>query len=206
MTWSPLLLKKLALAVAVIVMAGLLLALIGSRVPNEGTAGNAGHIAASGQDFASGFKLFYPFTESRALAPMTFYRVQGQPIKIEDYRGRYVLLHFWATWCAPCARELPLLERFQIEMAGKNLAILPVSVDFDKPMPEISEFMQKNGVETLPAIVGEQNEGIWQVVSGGLPASFIIGPDGRILYKMIGEADWTSKSARAFFDDILENN
>ncbi|HEY8190147.1 MAG TPA: TlpA disulfide reductase family protein, partial [Micavibrio sp.] len=157
MAWSSSLAKKLAIAIAAIAAAGLLAFMI-SRVANDGKAGNAEYTALPRPDneFAAQFKLFYPFTEARGLAPMTFRDADGKTVSADDFKGRFILLHFWATWCAPCARELPLLDRFQTEIAGKKLVILPVSADFDMPAAKISEFMKKNNANNLPVLIGVQ--------------------------------------------------
>lgn len=207
-SWFALARKKWFIAVAAAVF--LLAAIPVFRVSNDAGTGNDEHAvsAAHVQEFAAQFKQFHAFTEDRGLAPMAFRDSSGRMLSVDDYRGQFILLHFWATWCAPCAAELPLLDRFYVERTGTEtgMTIIPVSVDFDMPVVRLVDFMKKNEAGALPVIVGVQNAAIWEIVSGGLPASLIMSPDGRVLYKAGGEADWTSPATRAFFDDLLNTS
>lgn len=156
--------------------------------------------------FAQDFGYFYPFAEPRGMLPMTLADPAGKKIVLDDFRGKIVLVHFWATWCAPCLKELPTLKALQNRSEGEKFKILTISLDYDKGAPVIAEFMKKHGVETLPALVVPKGDPAWNDLSGfGLPTSFLIGPDGRVLYKMIGDTDWSSPVTYAFIDDLLTN-
>lgn len=152
------------------------------------------------------FKMFYAYHDDpRGMVPMTFRDAGGAIHTLDDYKGKVVVLNFWATWCAPCARELPTLKRLQDQRGGDNFTVLAASADFGMPAARILEFMKKNGAEGTPLAMLDETDGVWDVVSTGLPITFIIAPDGRVIYKMIGETDWSGKDILALVDNLLKN-
>lgn len=156
--------------------------------------------------FSAQFSAFYPYADRRGMVPVKFAGPDGTTRTLEDYKGKTVLLHFWATWCAPCVEELPKLQALQMERAGAHFVILPVALDYDVPHTQVGAFMKKNGVESLPVLLVFKDDPAWDTLTGfALPTSFLIGPDGRVLYKMVGDADWTSKDSLAFIDNLLTN-
>lgn len=156
--------------------------------------------------FSAQFSAFYPYTDRRGMMPLNFAGPDGETQTLEDYKGKTVLLHFWATWCAPCVEELPTLQALQQERAGAHFVILPVALDYNVPHTQVGKFMKKHGAGDLPVFLVPQNDPSWDTLTGfALPTSFLIGPDGRVLYKMVGDADWTAKSSLAFIDNLLTN-
>lgn len=156
--------------------------------------------------FGQDFEYFYPFEEPRGMIPMTLTGPGGKTARLDDFRGQVVLVHFWATWCPPCIKELPTLKALQDKSEGKNLKIVTVSLDYGKRPEQIFEFMKKHKVETLPAYQVLSSDKSWNDLSGfGLPTSFLVGADGRVLYKMVGDTDWSSPVVQAFIEDILTN-
>jgi len=156
--------------------------------------------------FSAQFSAFFPYTDRRGMVPLNFAGPDGIMQTLEDYKGKTVLLHFWATWCAPCVEELPKLQALQQERAGAHFVILPVALDYNAPHTQVGAFMKKHNVENLPVLLVSKDDPAWDTLTGfSLPTSFLIGPDGRVLYKMVGDADWTSKDSLAFIDNLLTN-
>jgi thiol-disulfide isomerase/thioredoxin len=177
--------------------------LCGISVPKAFAAGNDQQRETA---FAKQFSAFYPYTERRGMEPMNFFDGTGKTITLNDYKGQVVLLHFWATWCAPCSKELPTLQALQTQRAGEGFAIVPVALDFNKTQPQITQFMKKHGAEGLPALMVPENDKAWDTLATfPLPTSFLIGPNGQVLYKMIGDADWVSPESLALIDYLLTN-
>lgn len=127
----------------------------------------------------------------------------GRPVSLSDYRGKIVVLNFWASWCGPCIDELPSLNRFAERYASKGVEVLGVSLDED---PEkYSEFLQKyrvgfTTVRNINRIVSEQY-GTYK-----LPETFIVGRDGRLLHKVIGAVDWTTPQMTSYFDGLVNGS
>lgn len=177
--------------------------LCGISVPKAPATGNDQQRETA---FAKQFSAFYPFTERRGMEAMTLVDGNGKTTTLDDYRGRVVLLHFWATWCAPCIKELPTLQSLQAQRGGEGFVIVPVALDFNKTHAQITKFMKKHGAEGLPALMVPENDKAWDALAGfPLPTSFLIGADGRVLYKMIGDANWDSPENLAFIDHLLTN-
>jgi peroxiredoxin len=115
--------------------------------------------------------------------------LSGQRLELSQYRGKVVLLNFWATWCAPCRSEIPRFVDLQNKYGSQGLQIVGISLD-DDPKP-VSRFYQQAKMNYPVAIgnakLAEQYGGVL-----GLPVSFLIGRDGRIYAKHVGEADISS--------------
>ena len=123
-------------------------------------------------------------------------------ISLGDYAGQIVLLNLWASWCAPCVAELPELQALKeyYGVQGGELAVLAVSVDHRKTMPEIAEFLARHDVSDAALYHDFRGDLQLALPFTSLPTSFLIGRDGRVLYKMTGKAHWTDKRMLKFLD------
>ena len=124
-----------------------------------------------------------------ALAPdFKLTQLDGQKLQLSSYRGKVVLLDFWATWCDPCREEIPHFVELQQQYGSKGLQIIGVSMD-DSPDPVVP-FAQKFHIN-YPIVMG--NAQIGEAYGGvlGLPIAFLIGPDGRIYKKHVGATNAT---------------
>lgn len=112
--------------------------------------------------------------------------LNGHSLQLSDYRGKVVLLDFWATWCTPCREEIPHLVELQKKYRDQGLQIIGVSMD-DSPEP-VREFYRRFHMN-YPVVMG--NAGIGELYGGvlGLPIAFVIGRDGHISAKHIGATD-----------------
>jgi len=113
-------------------------------------------------------------------------QLNGQPLHLASYRGKVVLLDFWATWCVPCRAEIPHFIELQQKYGDRGLQIIGVSMD-DGPEP-VRDFYQQFHMN-YPVVMGNAKTG--ELYGGvlGLPIAFIIGKDGLIDSKKIGAAD-----------------
>ncbi len=123
----------------------------------------------------------------RPLAPdFTLTDLGGKPLTLSSYRGKVVLLDFWATWCDPCRDEIPRFIALQDKYRDRGLQIVGVSMDDTaEPVREFQERFRMN----YPVVMGSARIG--ELYGGilGLPVAFLIGPDGRICSKHFGETD-----------------
>ena len=123
----------------------------------------------------------------RGTAPdFTLTDLSGKPLTLSSYRGKVVLLDFWATWCDPCRDEIPRFIVLQDKYGARGLQIIGVSMD-DSPEP-VRQF-QKRFRMNYPAVMGTARIG--ELYGGilGLPVAFLIGSDGRIYSKHVGTTD-----------------
>lgn len=120
---------------------------------------------------------------------------------LADWRGKWVVLNFWATWCAPCRKEMPSLDRLQAEMP--DLAVLPVATGRNA-VDGIARFYEEAGVTNLPVLRDPKSELARQVGVMGLPVTLILNPEGQEVARLIGDAEWDSDSAKAVLAAFME--
>ena len=124
----------------------------------------------------------------------------GQVHRLADYNGKVVLVNFWATWCEPCRAEMPSIDGLRSAMEGKPFQVL--AVNLAEPVSRIEKFIAHDAA-ALPAAARSRRRGGESLEGALLPASFLIGRDGRIRYVAYGELDWTSAPVRARVDELL---
>lgn len=125
-------------------------------------------------------------TGSRAAPELTLPSLEGGTVSLASQRGKVVLLNFWATWCDSCKEELPALNALDARLKGRPFALLSVSLD-DDAAKVVPPFARKHGVK-YPVLVADMKVlSRWGV--RGLPATFLIGPDGGIVKRWLGPID-----------------
>ncbi len=124
----------------------------------------------------------------------------GRTLQLSDYRGKVVVLNFWATWCAPCVQEMPSLNRLTETYAPKGVVVLAVSVDDDEQA--LRQFAAKH--ELKMTILRDPDRKIsrsYQTFQ--YPETYILDRQGRLVQKVIGGEDWSSPQVAAFFEQIV---
>jgi peroxiredoxin len=123
--------------------------------------------------------------------------------RLADYRGKTVLVNFWATWCAPCRDEMPSMERLRRSMEGRPFVILAVNVGENGRTAR--EFAEKLA---LGFTVVLDRDGRTTRAWGArvLPASYVIGPDGAIRYSYFGDLDWSSEAVRGRIESLMRKH
>jgi len=132
--------------------------------------------------------------------PLALQDLEGRPHALEDYRGKVVLINFWATWCEPCRAEMPSINRLRTTLAGQPFAVL--AVNLAESEPRIRRFMDQVPLD-FPVLLDRDSAVAKAWRTRVLPASFLVGPDGRIRYSVIGEYDWTQDGARKAIFSLL---
>lgn len=126
----------------------------------------------------------------------------GGDTTLKDYHGKYILLNFWATWCAPCRQEMPHLAKLQKEFGGDNFEVLTIATGRNAP-EGIKRFFVENGITGLPRHQDPRKALASQMAVAALPVTIILDPDGKEIARLTGDADWYSDSARKIIKALV---
>jgi thiol-disulfide isomerase/thioredoxin len=143
-------------------------------------------------------------SEPKAVTRAKFYLADGKgKARLSKFKGKYVLLNFWATWCAPCRREMPMLADLQSEFGGDDFIVLTVATGRNTPNG-IDKFFDEVGITNLPKHTDPKQALARDMGIFGLPITVLINPDGKEIARLRGDAEWYSDSARAIIAALLD--
>jgi thiol-disulfide isomerase/thioredoxin len=134
----------------------------------------------------------------RRLPDLSFRDGEGKPVRLADFHGRSVLLNLWATWCVPCRKEMPALDRLQGEINAKEFAIVAVNIDTGDPAKP-HRYLSEVGIKNL-AYYDDPSTNVFQELKRvgravGLPTSILIDRAGCEIGYLAGPAEWSSEEA-----------
>jgi thiol-disulfide isomerase/thioredoxin len=133
---------------------------------------------------------------------LSFTDREGQPVRLADMRGRVVVLNLWATWCAPCVREMPALDRLQALTGGPDVEVVALSLDRGG-MAQVGPFFERLGLTNLAIYLDPPSEAMKAFRPRGLPTTIILGRDGRELGRVEGELEWDGAAGQGIVRDAL---
>ena len=126
--------------------------------------------------------------------------LEGRAHDLAAYKGKVVLINFWATWCEPCRQEMPSIQRLRDKLGPKAFSVLAVNVD--EPDARVRRFIKETGLDlTVLMDPGKTVTSSWSVRY--LPVSFIVGADGRIRYRVVGDIDWGNETVVGMISRLL---
>jgi cytochrome c biogenesis protein CcmG, thiol:disulfide interchange protein DsbE len=131
-------------------------------------------------------------------APDFIIQDQGQTIKLDQYRGKTVVLNFWASWCPPCLEEFPSLEQLQEQIP--NVVVLAVS--FDTDADAYRQYVADNHLRNMVIALDLSQKSNLAFGTTRPPETYIIDPQGRIRRKFIGAQDWTSPEIENYLRNL----
>lgn len=130
--------------------------------------------------------------------------LDGTDRSLAEWQGRWVVLNFWATWCAPCRKEMPSLERLSTAYTDSNIAVVTVATGRNPP-PAIKRFFTEIGVENLPVLLDPKSVLARQMGVLGLPLTVILNPEGQEVARLIGDAEWDAEDAHAMLTALTRD-
>jgi thiol-disulfide isomerase/thioredoxin len=143
------------------------------------------------------------FHPSAKPAGVTLMRtMDGAETFLSDYRGKYLLVNFWATWCAPCLKEMPQLDALQKEFGGDDFQVLTIATGRNQPAA-ITRFFKKADITALPVLTDAKQELAREMDVLGLPVTLVLDRQGREVARMVGAAEWYGDSARAIIAALI---
>jgi thiol-disulfide isomerase/thioredoxin len=143
--------------------------------------------------------------------PVTIQDGDGREIALADFRGRVVLLNFWATWCVPCLKEMPALDRLEGRLGGSDFAVVAVSIDrTGKAAAE--PWLRQAGIQHLKIYLDPQSRAPFAfrnalgTSSIELPVSVLLDREGRVVGSLKGAAEWDAPEAEALIRAVMKES
>jgi peroxiredoxin len=124
----------------------------------------------------------------------------GQQVSLKDFRGKIVLLDFWATWCPPCRQSIPALQELHKEYSSKGFLVVGVSLDEDPGV--VPEFVKQEGID-YPILLGGESDVSLSYEVRGIPAMYLVDKQGRVVRRWIGYDSPMKKEWRDSINALL---
>ena len=149
-----------------------------------------GALAGVKPDMAKGaMERFKVAKTPRPLPDLEIQNADDKPLKLDDFKGKVVLLNFWATWCAPCVKEMPSLDRLQAAFPKDKFLIVPLSID-GPSKPKVAPFYKDQKLANLGIYFDKGRKTMQGLDVTLLPTSILVDAQGRELGRIEGDADW----------------
>jgi thiol-disulfide isomerase/thioredoxin len=145
----------------------------------------------------------FTYALQRQAGPDIPFEIDGSPTSVKEFRGKVILVNFWATWCEPCLRELPSLDQLQARLGGADFAVVAIAADARGP--EIARrFLDKLEVKKLK-LYRDPMLRLTSSIGGAnvLPVSILYDRRGDEIGRLVGEADWQSPEALALIENAI---
>ena len=139
--------------------------------------------------------------KGKPLPDFSLMDLKGEKHSLSDYKGKVVLLNFWATWCPPCVKEMPSMQRLQDKYQSKDFEILAVNMGEDSTTIEI--FLQKMTLN-FPILLDSDGAILKQWKIFAFPTTFLVDREGNIAYALFGGLEWDSPEAVAVVDELMK--
>ena len=127
--------------------------------------------------------------EPTAAAPTKLNDVQGKTVSLQDFRGKVVLVNFWATYCKPCREEMPSLERLKTRLGARGLNVIGIAVAEETSV--VTRFLSTRPV-SFPILLDREAASMAQWKAIALPSTYLVDRRGRLRAKLVGGTDWES--------------
>ncbi|NJO38697.1 MAG: TlpA family protein disulfide reductase [Rhizobiales bacterium] len=141
-------------------------------------------------------------TDAGPVPEVTFLDADGHERSLSEFQGRVVVLNLWATWCAPCRKEMPSLDRLQQTLGGADLEVIALAVDRGD-LARVLDFYREVGVETLAVYHDSSAKAGRTLRAPGLPTTLIIDRKGDEVGRVLGDAEWDGEDVIALLKAVI---
>ena len=142
----------------------------------------------------------FPMHPSPVSVPeLSFLNKERKEISLQEFKGQTIILNVWATWCVPCRKEMPALDRLEAKLGSSKFQVVPLSIDRNG-LEKVEKFYRELHLDRLPIFVDETGKAPRVLATVGIPTTLLIDPNGREIGRQIGPAEWDSPSMIAFLE------
>ncbi|MDN3519068.1 TlpA disulfide reductase family protein [Aquisalimonas lutea] len=147
-----------------------------------------------------GFKLS---AEPQRVPDVAFTDAAGNPLTFDDFSGRVVLVNIWATWCPPCRKEMPTLDRLQAELGGPDFEVLTLSID-QAGVGVVEDFFAEIDIQHLDIYIDDTGQAAATLNAVGVPTTLLLNREGEEIGRLVGEAEWDTPEMVAFLSNVVQ--
>lgn len=142
------------------------------------------------------------FDEPKPAPKAEFLGPDGEVLHFEDFKGQALLVNLWATWCAPCVKELPSLDALEKQRGGEGFKVIAISLD-KEGLSVIDPFFETNEITSLKAYADPKSKIKREFGAPGLPTTYLINRNGQVVAWFVGPTEWDDPKALASVDRLL---
>ena len=150
--------------------------------------------AATEEKPALGDRFMQVASVPRSLPELLFQNANGKALALTDFSGKLVLLNVWATWCTPCRKEMPALDRLQQQLGGPGFEVVALSIDRGGAAA-VQAFYEELDIRALSVYVDRTSEAASKLGAIGIPTTILVDREGRELWRKVGPAEWDGAEA-----------
>jgi thiol-disulfide isomerase/thioredoxin len=143
------------------------------------------------------------FDQPREVPEIHFIDAEERALTLADFRGKVVLLNIWATWCVPCRKEMPALDRLEGQLGGDDFVVLPLSID-RAGLPAVKRFYEELALQKLGIYVDSSGAASRALGAPGVPTTLLIDRNGREIARKMGAAEWDGPDMVALIQRQIE--
>ena len=167
----------------------------------SGAAGMAG--AAPRAELATGAMRNFTFADApKPVAEGDFKDLDDNPANFAAFKGKLTLLNLWATWCVPCRKEMPGLDKLAQKLSGEHFQVVALAIDRAGP-GKVKAFIDEVGASHLKVYVDQTTRLGRPLGAIGMPTTLLLDPEGREIGRILGEAQWDAPEAETLIKAIL---
>ena len=148
--------------------------------------------------------IFNVWESPRPIPDLAFVDADGKQVSLSAFRGKIILLNGWATWCPPCRKEMPALDRLQQTLGGPLFEVVALSTD-SSGLQAVNAFYDTLGLKTLRVFLDEDGSAMRDFRIIGLPTTLLVDEQGREIARKIGPAEWDSAEVIAFIRQRIDS-